>query len=390
VATSLHRVMASLRRWSFDKFGGVTKELEAIRIKMEELCSQDHIANQVQVDQLRDRMDELLYREQMMWLQRSRISWLKEGDRNTKFFHRKATSRAKKNKIKLLKKDNGEVTKEKKEMESMARDFFQQLYNADPNVQPEGLLHLIQPKITEEMNKELCKEVSSEEVGDALFQMGPLKEPDPDGFPARFFQKNWETMKKDVITRVKYFFASRKMPQGINDTTIVLIPKKDDPDCLKDYRAISLCNVIYNIVSKCMVNRLRPLLQDIIAPTQSTFIPGRMIIDNALIAFECLHALKTGNQDCKKFEAYKLDLTKAYDRVDWRYLEGVLRRLCFHTKWIQWIMECVTTVRYSVHFNNVLLDSFTPSHGLRQGDPLSPYLFLFVADGLSMILQHEV
>jgi hypothetical protein len=264
------------------------------------------------------------------------------------------------------------------------------LYNVDPNVQPEGLLHLIQPKITEEMNKELCKEVSNEEVGDALFQMGPLKEPDPDGFPARFFQKNWETMKKDVITRVKYFFASRKMPQGINDTAIVLIPKKDDPDCLKDYRAISLCNVIYNIVSKCMVNRLRPLLQDIIAPTQSTFIPGRMIIDNALIAFECLHALKTGNRDCKKFEAYKLDLTKAYDRVDWRYLEGVLRRLCFHTKWIQWIMECVTTVRYSVHFNNVLLDSFTPSHGLRQGDPLSPYLFLFVADGLSMILQHEV
>jgi hypothetical protein len=325
VATSLHRVMASLRRWSFDKFGGVTKELEAIRIKMEELCSQDHIANQVQVDQLRDRMDELLYREEMMWLQRSCISWLKEGDRNTKFFHRKATSRAKKNKIKLLKKDNGEVTKEKKEMESMARDFFQQLYNVDPNVQPEGLLHLIQPKITEEMNKELCKEVSNEEVGDALFQMGPLKEPGPDGFPARFFQKNWETMKKDVITRVKYFFASRKMPQGINDTTIVLIPKKDDPDCLKDYRAISLCNVIYNIVSKCMVNRLRPLLQDIIAPTQSTFIPGRMIIDNALIAFECLHALKTGNRDCKKFEAYKLDLTKAYERVDWRYLEGVLR-----------------------------------------------------------------
>jgi hypothetical protein len=115
-----------------------------------------------------------------------------------------------------------------------------------------------------------------------------------------------------------------------------------------------------------------------------------MITNNALIAFECLHALKTDNQDCKKFRAYKLDLTKAYDRVDWRYLEGVLRRLGFHSKWIQWVMECVTTVRYSVHFNNALLDSFTPSHGLRQGDPLSPYLFLFVADGLSMILQHEV
>jgi hypothetical protein len=215
VATSLRRVMASLRRWSFDKFGGVTKELEAIRIKMEEFCSQDHIANQMQVDQLRDRMDELLYREEMMWLQRSSISWLKEGDRNMKFFHRKATRRAKKNKIKLLKKDNGEVTKEKKEMESMARDFFQQLYKADPNVQPEGLLHLIQPKITEEMNKELCKEVSDEEVGDALFQMGHLKAPGSDGFPARFFQKNWETMKKMLLQESNTSLHMGKCRKGL-------------------------------------------------------------------------------------------------------------------------------------------------------------------------------
>jgi hypothetical protein len=89
-----------------------------------------------------------------------------------------------------------------------------------------------------------------------------------------------------------------------------------------------------------------------------------MIANNALIVFECLHAIRCGNNRSKKFGAYKLDLTKAYDHVDWKKLEGVLRRLGFQGKWVQWVMECVTTVRYSVHFNNILLDSFQPSRGL--------------------------
>jgi hypothetical protein len=106
------------------------------------------------------------------------------------------------------------------------------------------------------------------------------------------------------------------MPPAVNETAIVLLPKKDDPEVLKDFRPISLCNVIYKIVSKCLVNRLRPVLHDIIELTQSVFIPRRMVTHNALIAFECLHAIRSGNNACKKYGAYKLDLSKAYDRVD--------------------------------------------------------------------------
>jgi hypothetical protein len=180
------------------------------------------------------------------------------------------------------------------------------------------------------------------------------------------------------------------MPEGINDTVIVLIPKKKNAVCLRDFRPISLCNVIYKVVSKCMVNRLRPLLQEIIVPNQSAFIPGRLIIDNTLIAFECIHSLQKSTYGKGKFCGYKLDLAKAYDRVDWKYLKEILRKLGFANQWITWVMCCVKTVTYSVRFNGILLDKFTPTRGLRQGDPLSSYLFLFVADGLSRLLQQEI
>jgi hypothetical protein len=103
-----------------------------------------------------------------------------------------------------------------------------------------------------------------------------------------------------------------------------------------------------------------------------------------------LHAIRNGNNERKRFGAYKVDLTKAYDRVDWGYLEGVLIRLGFHSKWIGWVMECVTTVHYAIRFNNVSPDPFAPARGLRQGDPLLPYLFLFVADDLSKLIHDQV
>jgi hypothetical protein len=181
---------------------------------------------------------------------------LKEGDINTKFFHMKAARRAKKNKTKRLRKENGDLTQDKEVMEGMACKFFQDLFRADPVVKPDELLQIIQPKITTEMNEALCKEFSEKEISDALFQMGPLKAPGPDRFPARSFQLSWDTLKHDVVKGVQEFFGSGVILPGINDTTIILILKNDELELLKDYHLISLCHVIYKVILKCSVNSL--------------------------------------------------------------------------------------------------------------------------------------
>lgn len=115
-----------------------------------------------------------------------------------------------------------------------------------------------------------------------------------------------------------------------------------------------------------------------------------MITDNALIAFECLHSISSNSDDRSSFSAYKLDLSKAYDRVDWGFLNKVLLKLGFQSDWVHGVMQCVTSVRYTIRFNGVQSAAFSPTRGLRQGDPLSPYLFLFVPDGLSLLVNRKI
>jgi hypothetical protein len=390
ICSSLRSVMNSLYDWKRQHFKPISKELDKKRKQLEELLTCSNAESIAKQKKIRVEMDELLYREELMWMQRSRIAWLREGDKNTRFFHRKATWRRKKNKISKLRRSGGSWTEDMQEIGDMATDFFQQLYTRKDSVDPSALLDLFSPLVDAEMNEKLCAAFSEKEISDALFQIGPLKAPGLDGFPSRFLQRNWDLLREDIIKAVQAFFSSGVLPEQVNDTVIILILKKNNPEELKDFWPISLCNVVFKIISKCLVNRLWPLLQDIISPVQSVFIPGRIISDNALMAFECNHAIQSNSVDRSEFCAYKLDMAKAYDRVDWRFLEGVMANLGFHRTWIRWVMQCVTTMRYSVCLNGHVLDTFTPSRGLRQGDPLSPYLFLFVADGLSRLIQKAV
>jgi hypothetical protein len=236
------------------------------------------------------------------------------------------------------------------------------------------------------MNEDLCKPYTDEEIGAALFQMGPTKAPGPDGFPALFYQTHWDFFMEEICNAVRDFIVGGEVPEGFCDSIIVLIPKVTKPKHLKNFRPISLCNVIYKISSKVLANRLKVILPMIISEKQSAFVPGRLITDNALIAFECLHTIR--QQDIKRpFLALKIDMMKAYDRVEWDYLQGCLSKLGLAPPWIQSVMRCVTCVRYAVRVNGELTEPVVPSRGIRQRDPTSPNLFLLCTEGLSCLLQ---
>ncbi|XP_074289141.1 uncharacterized protein LOC141614281 [Silene latifolia] len=327
--------------------------------------------------------------EEKFWRQRSRALWLKDGDKNTKFFHTRAGERKTKNHIAKLIDDNGFPRVGDEEVAKVANAYFQGLFQTTQPMVTDDILAGVGNRVTAAMNGGLRREYTEEEITDALNQMHPLKASGPDGMNGLFYQTYWDLVGPCVTRTVLAILRGESSPREINKTNIVLIPKKKAPDKIREFRPISLCNVAYKPVSKVLANRLKAFLGDIVSENQSAFTPGRAISDNVLIAFEIFNFMK-GHNGREGFMALKLDMAKAYDRVEWVFLERVLRAMGFDRAWIRRVMECVSTVSFSVLINGQPSSTFIPSRGLRQGDSLSPYLFILCAEVLSILMRRAV
>lgn len=163
-----------------------------------------------------------------------------------------------------------------------------------------------------------------------------------------------------------------------NKTHVVLIQKIGHPRRVSDFRPISLCNMVYKIVTKTLANRLKLVLSHIISDEQSAFVPNRLISDNVIVAYEAMHSLRRKTGGKVGFVALKLDMSKAYDRVEWRYLLTVMEHMGFSIRWRSIIRDAMESASFSFIINGESYGDVRPSRGLCQGCPLSPYFSCYV------------
>ena len=355
-----------LQNWNWNVFGNVHQVLRQKKERLQLLEARDSLNEDAEeIQRVKKEINEVLMREEIMWNQRSRALWIKWGDRNTRFFHATANQRRRKNSIVGLQDSNGVWNEDKEGIERVIMDYFTSIYRSDQPSSFEDSLSAITNRVSTDMNAELIAEFRAEEVWNALQQMHPTKSPGPDGMSPIFFKNYWDIVGVEVVNCVLNALNSGRMPCGINDTYICLIPKVKSPKKITEFRPISLCNVIYKIMSKILANRLKRILPVVIDESQSAFIPRRLITDNVLVAFETMHCINQRKKGKEALMAIKLDMSKAYDRVEWAYLEAMMRKMGFHEKWISLIMMCVNMVSFSVLINNEPKGKIIPSRGLR-------------------------
>ncbi|GJT75531.1 RNA-directed DNA polymerase, eukaryota, reverse transcriptase zinc-binding domain protein [Tanacetum coccineum] len=298
------------------------------------------------------REEELLYAdaykkavvdEELLLKQKSKTQWLKEEDFNTSYFHKTVKGRVIRNRIDVIYDDEGKAV-EGNEMANLFVDHFKEFFGT-------------------------C---------DTIF---PIED---------FFKSAWKVVGSDFCSAIREFFSSGKLLGECNASIISLVPKVANPKNVINFRPISCCNVFYKTISKIITNRLKNVLNGLVGENQSAFIPERKISDNILLTQEFMRGYNwnkwTGSSRC----AFKIDIQKAYDTVNWDFLKFILKFFGFHDVMINWIMVCLTTASFSVCINGVAHGFFKAGRGLMQGDPISPYLFTLVMEVLNLMVKRHV
>ncbi|XP_019181382.1 PREDICTED: uncharacterized protein LOC109176404 [Ipomoea nil] len=368
-----------LMRWGGDHFHKFGEHIRRLRREQGRIRGRRDPASLAQFQLLNNQISQLEAQEDVFWRQKAKQHWLRGADANTKYYHRYASARKKKNSVSKLLNENG-VWVEGQDMNNVVINYFNTIFATSNPVCEDSLFDEFGPRVTTDQNEALLCPYDVAEVKTALFAMYPDKAPGPDGMNPGFYQRFWDIVGEDVSAFAVNCLNSGEIPGDLNATNIVLIPKKNDPTTVADLRPIALSNVLYRIMAKMIANRLKPMLGDLISESQSAFIPGRLITDNILVAAEVGHFLNRKQCGVAGWGALKLDMAKAYDRMEWPFLKRMLEVMGFDGRWIKLIMTCVTTVSYTVMVNGVSGGQVQPTRGLRQGDPLSPFLFIICAE----------
>ncbi|GKV51190.1 hypothetical protein SLEP1_g57860 [Rubroshorea leprosula] len=378
----------ALRKWSKDstldierKISNAAAEIDWIDRKGEQ--------EQLTEEEIKKRREatitlwENMKRKESMIQQKSRKTWLAHGDANTKFFHKCVKGRWRRNEMSSI-HINGVQLKEASRIKDELAGFFEEMFKEKQRVRPK-LGGVSFKQISQEDNDFIIGPFSESEIKAAVWECDSSKALGPDGFNFKFIKCEWELIKDDVIRFLQEFHKNSKMVRGLNTSFIVLVPKSNNPQKIEEYRPISLIGVMYKILSKLLANRLKKVLHQVVGEQQTAFLSGRQLMDGVLIANEVIDEAKKKK---RKTIMFKIDFEKAYDKVSWEFLEYMMQRMGFCDKWRKWIGECLRTSLVSVLVNGSPTRQFSVTKGLRQGDPLSPFLFLIIAEGLNGLVSN--
>ncbi|KAK2401903.1 hypothetical protein QL285_051464 [Trifolium repens] len=328
--------------------------------------------------------------EEQMLRQKAKIDWLKLRDGNNRYFHASIKAKQKQCELRAIYKEDGTMVTTHEEIEQEVLGLYGNLMGkADTNMKGIDIVAMRDgPQLTSDQRMMLVAPIQETEIFKALKSIGDLKAPGLDGYGAMFFKASWNIIKLDVIAAVQEFFVEGKIYNAINSTFVTLIPKHTAAKTIKEYRPISCCTTIFKIISKILTLRLSRVLGSIINLSQAAFVPGQHIHDHILLAYELIRGYSRigGTPKCMM----QLDLQKVYDTIDWHALHHILSQIGLPSQFIHWIMLAVTTVSYKFNIQGRYTSFMKAKCGLRQGDPISPLLFVIVMEYLHRTLHQLI
>jgi hypothetical protein len=324
--------------------------------------------------------------ERTMARQRARVRFLAEGDANTKYFHLLARGRKRKNAIYRLRNDSGVICADHDEMETAIRDHFKGVFG-----QPGSGAHTIDFQaigISPQDFSALDLPFSEEEVERVVREMPADRAPGPDGFTGAFYKAAWTQIKEDVVAALNtMLFGDCRAFYRLNNAFIVLLPKRHGALSPSDYRPISMIHSFGKLVSKLLASRLAPRLKEIISPNQNAFIQGRTIHDNFKFVPRAAVYLKKNKTP---MALLKLDISKAFDTVAWPFLLDTLRAFGFGEHWRRWVAALLSSASSRILLNGRPGRPIRHLRGVRQGDSLSPMLFIIAMEVFARLLKTAV
>ena len=268
-------------------------------------------------------------KEEVIWHHQAKNDWLKFGDQNTKYFHCRAMKMNKRNFISGLENEQGSYVEGEDQIGEFLKRYYSSLFTSANPTQLDPVLNVVETRVSAEINDEMLKPYIKVEVQLTLKQMDANTASGLNGLPPLFYKQFWGKIGREVTEAMLSVLNTGTIPTNLNHTFITLIPKIQSPRKVSEYKPISLSNVLYKLIAKILANRLKLLLSKLISETQSAFMSERLITKNILIAHETLHYLKERRTGKMGYMALKLDISKAYDRIEWVYLERIMEKMGF-------------------------------------------------------------